>query len=333
MKNIKYYLILITFIFISFTSFSCDMCGCYMGILPGEKQSAIAVYYRYRAFTNQSYQGNSFYPDNGSLRIQHGNHGITGGTTSSINSFEIYRVAEIRATYFIHPKVEMNLIVPYVMNSDADGAKVNRIKGLGDISVLGSYEVLDNSLANTVRQRLKLGVGIKLPSGKNNQVVGESRANILTQTGTGTTDIFLNGNYTLGYKDFGVFINLSYKLNGTNNYQEKISNSISSSSAIFYKFPAFKNLLFIPNFQCYFENTKGLEIAGVTQQGTSMKSIMLGGGVDTHYKNFSLSLSMQFPIFEYLEKDQMQSTLRSAIGLTWYFDQNNYLISSKNIKD
>lgn len=82
----------------------CDMCGCYMGIIPNEKESSIGVYYRYRAYVNDIYAGNSWYPDGGNLRVQHGTH---DGSSSDawLSSYEVYRVTEVRGRYFLHPRL------------------------------------------------------------------------------------------------------------------------------------------------------------------------------------------------------------------------------------
>ncbi len=311
-------------------SFACDICGCYLGILYGEKQNAIAVYYRYRAFTGQSFKGNSWYPDNGNLRVDNTLHGSSGGAIANTNSFEIYRVSELRAKYFIHPKIEWNIIMPYLMNSDADGSTVTRLSGMGDITSFVGYDLFDNSFNNIIRQKFQLGAGIKLPTAKFNRKINDNRSSLLLQTGTGSTDAFVFGNYVLGYKKWGADFNLSYKMNGTNKFGEKIANSITSFSSLFYKFSLNKNVIILPNLQSYYENTDGLMINKVVQGGTAMKVWMLGGGLDVHYKKISLSASLQLPVREELVHYQPKSTLRTVFGLTWHFETKKFLISSNS---
>ncbi len=333
MKNKKQLLILYIFLGLGPSTHACDMCGCYMGILPRENESSIAVLYRYRAFTSQSYKGNSWFPDNGNARTQHNTHSASGDTSSYSNSFEIYRVAELRGKYYIHPKIDINIILPYLMNSDADGAITNRLQGMGDLTIFSSYELLNNSIANLVRQRMQLGAGFKLPLGEINNRIDGKRVSLLMQSGTGSTDILFYGSYTLGYRNFGTIFNLNYKLNGSNSYHEKIANSFTSFSSVFYKCDLNSNVTILPNFQSYYENSKGLLINEIPQEGTTMNVWMVGGGLDFHYKQFGISASMQLPIAEKLLAYQPKSTVRTIFSITWHFANSKYLFSSKVIDD
>ena len=62
----------------------------------------------------------------------------------------------------------------------------------------------------TFNQRLIIGAGIKLATGRNDLKTNQGiRYATLMQPGTGSTDGFIYANYLLGYKKFGMSLNLS----------------------------------------------------------------------------------------------------------------------------
>ncbi len=100
---------------------ACDICGCFMGITPYDNQSNVGVLHRYRSFNGyQSLnQSRHFFPKEAGI--------LAGGPDSEGNGsyshngnpadFEVYRVTEFRAKYFIHQRLELNAFVPYVQNT------------------------------------------------------------------------------------------------------------------------------------------------------------------------------------------------------------------------
>jgi len=56
-------------------------------------------------------------------------HGDHGATTSGGNIYEVYRAVELRARYFLHPRVEVNIVLPYLMNTDFSNGVSDKING------------------------------------------------------------------------------------------------------------------------------------------------------------------------------------------------------------
>ncbi len=306
-------------------SFACDMCGCYMGIIPREKESSIGIYYRYRAYVNTIYSGNAWYPDGGNLRVEHGTHTGTG-SEEWLSSYEVYRVAEVRGRYFLHPRLEVNAVLPYLMNTSAVGSTHTTVSGLGDVNLYAGWYAIDKVEDVTFRRRWVVGFGLKLPVGADDREKNGVRIDPLQQTGTGSTDQFLYTNFSGGLYRYGLNLSGTYKINGRNHYNERIGNSSTMNLALFRKYRKGVYTSIVPAIQVYYENCKGLYVNDVLTQGTAMNVWMGGAGVDIYYKQFSFSVALQVPIHEQLTAGEPQSTVKTLAGITWHFSQAKFLI-------
>lgn len=301
-----------------------------MGITPYDNQSSIGLFYRMRSFNGYYYQNqthNSF--PGGSLRNAHG--GETGTNESekkySAKDYEEYRALEIRATYFIHKRIELNIIIPYLQNrSDIDLIQ-EKTQGIGDLNFYSGYHILRPDNTHTWQFRLVGGAGLKFPSGLYNQKKQDgTRYSIFMQTGTGSTDGFIYLNYVMGYRKLGINLNTTYKMNGENRYNEAIGNGLTAYLNLFYKFRIANNVLVIPSVQSYFEKTKGLYVNGYPQHGTSMEMVMSGPGIDFFYKNMALHATFQLPVYEKKETGRLGSAGKIMVGLAYNFQQKKYFI-------
>lgn len=343
----------ITVIFILITNilFACDFCGCFMGITPYDNQSSITLMYRYKSFNGYGYSGqnNNFFPKslktqpsytnnnplaNNSYQSNTLRHGGTASTQTvpqrTQKDYEIYTTAELRAKYFIHQRIELNAIVPFVVNSSRTDGEMQHIEGISDITMFAAYHVLSKIMTEKFQHRLILGAGLKLPVGnyyaKNDE--GE-RIDFLLQSGTGSIDYMAYANYIWGFKKMGINFNSTYKINGDNYYHERIANSSTNYINLFYKFRQDKNLKLIPSLQGYYEYTKGVYINDMYQQGTNVSIATAGVGLDIFYKNVALNTSFQLPVYEQKAANNLSTAGKFMIGLTYNFNQKKYLIKSK----
>jgi hypothetical protein len=332
-------LILILFINFSFfqISFACDICGCFMGITPYDNQSSFGLYHRYRSFSAYEGQTPTFFPKttlNPSLNPQplpiH-KHGAGHGTeTFPDTDFETFSTLELRGKYFIHNRIEINGILPYNMNRLRTGDSLYKLNAIGDINLFAGFHLIKPDEYKKIQQRLILGAGIKLATG--HYYIGWDEYNrqpLLNQPGTGSNDIMFYTNYVFGFKKWGLSTNLSYKINGKNYFNEKIDNSFTNYTNIFYKFKK-GDFIFIPSAQIYYEYTNGLMIENVLQEGTKMNQLMLGPGFDFFYKNIGFNSNFQFTLYEDLYEGNVQSVCRFMFGISFNFNQKNYLLNKKS---
>lgn len=319
----------------SLNTFACDICGCFMGITPYDNQSQLSFYHRYRVFNGyKTYHQKGVLFPNGAYKEMHGGTGTSSPTTIvknySSKDYESYKVYELRAKYFIHHRIELNAIIPINSNKSKEDTTFYEHTGLGDPTFFVAYHAIKKVDYERFQHRLIIGSGIKIPSGNYYATdANHYRLPFLMQSGTGSTDGFFYANYVFGYKKLGFSLNSTYKINGTNYYKEHIANSSSNYLNIFYKLK-FNDFIFIPSIQSYYENTNGLYINDVKQEGTSMDCLLSGPGLDIYYKNFSFSTAIQFKAYEKTNEDNLNSKGRIIFGLTYNFNQRNYLLGKRD---
>lgn len=329
---------------------ACDVCGSFMGITPYDNQSAITLMYRYKSFNGygNSGQSNHLFPQNlrtinsnptNTLSTINGTQTLRHGSTSSSyypppltqRDYEIYTILEMRAKYFIHKRVELNAIVPLIMNSGRTNAQTQYVTGIGDITAFAAYHLISKIMTEKFQHRLIVGAGVKLPVG--NYYAKDKngwRYDFLIQPGTGSIDYITYMNYIFGYKKTGASINSTYKINGTNYYNERIANSTTNYLNLFYKFRQDKNLKLIPSLQLNHEYTKGLYINDNYQAETTMNIATTGLGLDVFYKNISINTSFHLPVYEKKSNYNLEMSGKFMIGLTYNFEQKKYLIHPKS---
>ncbi|WP_231459430.1 MULTISPECIES: transporter [unclassified Pedobacter] len=312
-------LLVITFILLSSNVFACDICGCFMGITPYFNRNSISLLYRYRSFNGYNGQSHSLFPNGGNFFIPSNSqpHPITGHAGNA-EDYELYRSLEIRGKYFINSKIEINVILPYVSNSERYNSNTSTVGGVGDVNLYAGYHIVQK-LDDNFRQQLVAGAGIKLPTGKNDfKNTAGIRYSSLQQAGTGSTDGFVYLNYMVGLGKFGASLNTSYKANGTNKRDEGIANSTTSFLNIFYTQRIGKDVQLMPSAQFFYEYSGGEKYNGGKTGEHVMNNLMGGVGADIFYKNIALNAGIQKNIWE-AETDHPMSAGKIYIGLTYNF--------------
>lgn len=89
-------------------------------------------------------------------------------------------------------------------------------KGIGDVIILGKYEIITPSILSPFG--LTIGGGVKLPVGSYTQEVEGSRLAIDLQPGTGSIDVLLWGNFYKGFHpiNLAIFLTALYRYAGSN---------------------------------------------------------------------------------------------------------------------
>lgn len=333
---------------ISYCGFSCDMCGCYMGITPYDNQSGFSLVHRYRSFNGYEAKNQSHFvfptyayrnSNTSTLAPIASNtassplykHGDGHGTSLTEpnydpSDFEIYKTVELRAKYFLHQRWEINFILPYSINTTLLDGSFSKVKGLGDIHFMSGYHIIRKIEVEGMQHRLIGGMGVKLPTGKSNQLDEQNnRYNFMQQTGTGSTDGFIYLNYIAGLKNLGLNLLGMYKINSNNRFNERIGNSTTAYLNLFYRIK-WKNWYFIPSLQNNYEYTKGLYLNNELEPNTNMSNVMSGLGLDVYYKNLGINASYQLCVLDQTAETNLHSAGRMVLGLTYNFNQTKYLI-------
>ena len=324
MKNQKAFYALFIILFSYSFSFACDICGNYMGITPYDNKSSISFLHRYRVFNGyRNYSQQSHFFPSSAYRVMHGGeaHDSTQTRTYSSKDFESYKIFELRFKYFVLKRLELNVFLPLLDNRSRTNDVYIHHTGFGDISFNAGYHAITPKADRTIRHKLILGAGIKLPTG--NFYAHDANSDRLPfemQPGTGSVDGFGYINYVFMTKKIGGSISINYKLNGKNIYNEHLGNSHNDYASVFYRL-AYKDFSFYPSVQANYEQTNGLYIKDALQQNTEVNSLLLGPGLDIYYKSFSLNLAWQFTVAEKVRDDNLKSAGRISLGLNYSFSR------------
>lgn len=323
----KFNFLFLGLILANITSKACDVCGCFMGITPYDNQSSISLLYRYRSFSGYNGQKHPMFPK-GAQFLPTGNQLTAPITEHDVNpnDFEAYRALEIRGKYYVSRRLEINAILPYNSNSEQYNEHLSSIAGVGDATFYGGYHVLRKLDQKIINQRLIVGIGIKLPTGDNSVKNSQGiKYSALTQTSTGSTDGFIYFNYLAGYKNGGISLSSTYKVNGENKEQQSIANSTTSFLNIFYTSILNKTVKAVPSVQFAYEYSGGEKIQGIKTGEHVMNNLMTGIGLDLFVKNLGINMAVQKNMWA-AKDDHPTPSGRVVLGLTYNFNQLYYLI-------
>ncbi|MFM7015527.1 MAG: hypothetical protein ACKOX3_04295 [Bacteroidota bacterium] len=310
----KKYVLVVGLIFQQTISLACDVCGCYTGVLPYENKNSIAIYSRYRAFKNDYYVGkNDWFPDGSFYKTEHG-----VSSTEKVSGYEVFRALEIRGRLFFKPKWELNFNLPYIKSVSSEGLKKEMINGVGDFSLNIYRHFASENCNKQCQNRLILGGGFKLPTGRNDFLTSNGqRAELYNQPGTGSLDYNLMANYALGYKQAGFSASTNFRYNSTNSFNEKLCSIINFSSMLFYKIKVSEDWMVVPSVIGTFEKTRGVRIGNNLQIGTSMQLMMMGAGWQLIYKRIALDSQLLLPFDDPKSINSQRSTIRIVIGFIY----------------
>ncbi len=321
-------LVLTLLMLLNLSANACDICGCYMGITPYDNQSSITLLHRYRSFSGYNGQKHPIFPAGSQLfNLKNRNNSPISKHNGNSSDYEVYRATEIRAKYFLSKRIELNAILPYNSNSEKYNGNLNTLTGIGDVNLFAGYHLLRKLDKPIINQRLIIGLGVKLPTGKNDSENFEGiKFGTLHQLGTGSTDGFVYANYLMGYKKAGLSLNATYKINGQNSEQESIANSTTSFLNFFYNVKLNNTFKMVPSAQLAYEYSAGEKYQGIKTGEHIMNNLMGGVGLDFFIKNTTLNMALQSKVWA-AKDDHPMPAGRLVLGVTYNFNQLYYLVN------
>ncbi len=250
----------------------CTSAGANWSILPNMEQHLIGLRYTHKSLY-------AVYP-------QSLNPELSGQKTVQIlNSVELF------GRFYIAGPLQLTVQLPVNFITEKTTHSTNTVHGPGDMSLLLQYSLFNPKRCNgkVGKHQLKLGAGIKLPSG---QFKMNSSSMFLTslQLGTGSVDFLFNGVYTYSYKKFGFNLSAAYKLNTANPQQYRFGNRVQSSVNVFYAVTANKFTI-TPSLSLNYDHAFFNHLKKVKQDYTGGDFLTTAIGLDLYYKHFAFSSS------------------------------------------
>lgn len=264
------------------TAYTCDVCGCgfssnYMGISPEYRANNIGLRY--------------------SLGSTHSKH-LPSLYNTQTTSDETFNSMELLGRYYVGNRLMLQGIVPfhYFHKTVSDGT-TNELKGLGDISVLANYLLINtgDSMVHRSRHLLQFGGGVKTHTGKSNNLL-DNVVNPNFQLGTGALAFIVNGLYTFRYKNWGNTIEAAYQYHLTNRHDFQFGQRYTFSEKIFY-WKRWRLYSFVPNVGVWYDHSQQIKEKGeiVKQSGGTL--VNLQPGIEVFRKRLAFSASMQIPVY------------------------------------
>ncbi|MGV6862567.1 MAG: hypothetical protein ACWA41_12405 [Putridiphycobacter sp.] len=318
-------IIVVLLLFISNNIFACDGCNVFINFSPNDYQNRITFLSRSREmFGEYDMFGKQILTKHAS----HGNNPLFWNNKIK----ETYNTLELRGDFYLKEIWKTTIILPYVINKQDIGLD-NRfvVTGFGDPTILETYQVFNTLKTddenNKFKQRLELGLGLKLPLGKTDLSFEKGIPNLDLQPGTGSFDLLTTLVYLIKVKDFGLSSNVNFKMNGYNKEDYKYGNTFNSTAHLFWQ-TKIKNFTLMPLIGAYVElmtTDKSIYRQNgsvlLTEYFDTGGQILFGSvGAKCYYENFSLSVNYQHKMYDHLNGyTQLLTKNRLNLGLTYSF--------------
>jgi hypothetical protein len=282
---------------------ACDICGCggsnlYMGMLPDFKSKFIGIRYHYMQYHTQLANDHTQFSHN------------------------YYNTVEAWTGWNIGRKWQVLGFVPYYYNKQRDDDHASSKNGLGDITLLGNYQLMHtrktNDRNNTIEQTLWIGAGIKLPTGTFQLNVNDPNttiADINAQIGTGSTDFLLNAMHNIRINQFGINTSVNYKINTANRSDYKYGNKLTANSIAYYRIRLGK-VAIAPNAGAIYEHTQQNSLSKEKVAFTGGYAVSALAGVEFTFNKIAIGFNLQKPFSQDYAGGQTTMQIRGMAHVT-----------------
>ncbi len=279
---------------------ACDVCGCApgnatLGIMPKSNKHLLGLGYQFNAFTSLPHHGDQ-----------------------QQKTFEVFHQTQLWGRVTLKKRFQLLAFAPYKFQTRIQGDKKLVMKGLGDISLLANYIVV-NSEPNKKRQHfIVTGLGVKLPTGEYNALDNGLMIHPNMQIGSGSTDFQYYLQYTVRSKKIGLFSELNYYHNGRNDMQFSFGNRLNSTLRIFKWFKK-SSIMVLPQAGMSAEHADPDQLFKVNQDFTGGNSVLGSVGLDLYIQNFGFMLHAHIPIFQEVGNGHITNAPRVNLNFIYLF--------------
>ncbi|WP_066834812.1 hypothetical protein [Rufibacter ruber] len=305
----KILLIALALLTLGFNSSACDggctMGGSYLGILPQFHKNFAGVRYTTRSYT---------------IHTTHTHLHDGMPMTHADVMDEVYTTAEAWGRFVPFRNVQVFAFVPYAFNEQRTSRGNTRYSGLGDITLLANYALVNtgDSTNRSFKQTLQLGGGVKLPTGAHSLHSGEEGVATSLQPGTGGTDFIMNGIYTVRYSKWGLNNDFTYRINSKNSDGYKFGNRLSASTNLFYWYNLENLLTLLPSTGLYYEHAQADEFNS-DHDAKAGDAYYANLGLNVYVKKIAFGGTLQLPLTRHDGEHATQNNQRAMVNLSYLF--------------
>ncbi len=268
----------------------CTSAGANYSVLPNLNKQVIGLRYAYSNYSTTTSTTHTHMM--GGKEMVMTDLGKQG--TQSMNTLELF------GRFNLYKGLQLSVFVPvHILEEKADG-ETQRASGLGDMSFLLQYNLLNAAKCDgkKTKHQLRLGAGAKLPSGEFKLNSSDAFTSAL-QLGTGSVDFLTNAVYTFRFKKFGFNTSAAYKINTTNPQGYRFGNKVQAGTNFFFVLDV-KEIKLMPsvgfNYEHQFKNTNQKILLDYTGGDYLNASV----GFDVYYKQFAFSSSVSPAVMNHL---------------------------------
>lgn len=259
----------------------------------------------------------------------------TAALFDNLNSNYLYA----RLAYGITDKLTMSIESGYFINKTQYGLErkdTARSSGIADLILFPRYNLYERNTERT-RTEITLGMGAKIPLGKYNDSTIVYRnpttgAKFYTtspptiQPTNGSNDFVFYGFLYRGYteKEFRVFANMIYIRKGWNPLGQKFGDY--ASLGLFMGKTLVDKLGFtlqvrgewVSKMQ-YDKNVDMLALYNIDVHSTGSRKVFVAPQLNFTFKNFTIYVLSEFPVYQYLNGTQVASEYQLTTGIFYRF--------------
>lgn len=289
---------------------ACEICGCSgggnsLGLLPLVQRHFVGFRAHAQYYTTQPH----------------------GGETASKENFANI---DLWGRWQMNRRWQLIGILPYssaerIFN---DGV-IHRTKGLGDLSLIAQFALLDpaKQAVKPWRYTAQIGAGLKMPTGVHDLRNEEGVLHIANlQPGSGAYDFLLSGLYAVQYNTWGISADASLRLTGENAEKYKIGNRLNAELRLFWNRQS-RQFRFLPYAGLSLDARDVDRDKGIWQADSGGKAWFAVAGIDFFWGNCLLSLSGKIPLAHSLGGDMVTPGPRIQGGVAWLFGRKTKVMA------
>ena len=306
----------ITILLLAYNANACSICGCgggnlYLGMYPNFDSKFFGIRYNHSSYKTILQNDNTQFSNN------------------TYNTYEIW------TGYNLTKKWQLFGFIPYQSNNIVSDDGSSKTNGLGDITLLTNYQLLNTRKVvndkKLIIHQLWIGGGIKLKTGSftvDPHDADITLADVNAQMGTGSTDFILNARDIYQVENLGLATNLNYKINTQNREGYQFGNKLTMNSIFYYNINN-KHTVFTPNAGLQFENNEGNKLDGhlisLTEgldngaYRTGGHSVNILGGAELNVKKITLGVNIQLPIEQNYAAGQTNLNWKGTAHISYSF--------------
>ncbi len=230
---------------------------------------------------------------------------------------QYYQSIQLLGKIPLSKKIILHLVVPYNINTKESSPR-EKIKGLGDITVLANYYLINNRI-NTKNSphRLLANVGIKIPTGKFDGK-NATGVNPSFQLGSGSWDVLTSINYQYIKEAIAMQLGTDYIFKNENAKNYKFGNQWNGSITGYYFF-MLGVVKVNPKMGVISEIYQSNKQLGNEIPKTSGEIFFGKAGLEINYYDLTFGIDISSPFYSNLANQEIKPISRFSAFVTFNF--------------